>query len=282
MSAKKYHRRGVWMAVLLASGCADGASDGQDLAADEIAFEDDDPSLFAARVGAETAEPARPVVLVAGLMQDEETVAPLAEALRAQGLDVTVWVPPNAGLDDINGYAKQLAETVEEVRRTTDAPLVDLVGHSEGGVTARLYVKNSGVDAPVHTLVSLGSPQQGTEGGTLSLVLRLFGCEIWAPACGQMVAGSVFLEELNGADPTPGNVRYVTVATREDGVVQPVSRAGILGAENVIVQDACRNRPALGHFGLLEDGWVHQVVLSVLAGGQPVGSCSAQPVGGEL
>jgi len=283
MGAKKY----AWIAVLaaawLAIGCADGDSEAQGPAADEGGFADDDsPAQLAARVGGEGTEPARPVVLVAGLMQDETTVAPLADALRAEGLDVTVWIPPNSGLDDIHGYAKLLAETVEEVRRRTLAARVDLVGHSEGGLTARLYVKNAGLDAPVHTYVALGSPQQGTEGGTLSQVLRLIGCEVWAPACSQMVAGSAFLEELNGVDPTPGDVRYVTVATRQDGVVQPVSRAGILGAENVVMQDACRNRPAVGHFGLLEDGWVHQVVVAVLAGGRPVGSCRARPIGGVL
>ncbi|MET0340266.1 MAG: alpha/beta fold hydrolase [Polyangiales bacterium] len=223
----------------------------------------------------------RPVVLVAGLMQDENTVAPLAQALRAAGHDVTVYIPPNSGLDSIVGYASQLAGTVEQVRARTSAAQVDLVGHSEGGLTARRYVKDLGDAAPVHTLVSLGSPQQGTEGGLLALTLRVLGCETWSQACREMLAGSPFLSEINGGDATPGDVRYVAVGTRQDGVVQPVERSGIPGGENVVMQDACRGR-TVGHFGLLEDGWVHEVVLAVLAGGRPGGSCRARPVGGPL
>lgn len=269
MGARVHDCCGVMLAVLLAVGCGDGATNDGELG-----------SL--ARLGGTEGEVPRPVVLVAGLMQDETTVAPLADALRKKGLDVTVWVPANSGLDDIRGYAAELGEAVEDVLQETGAAQVDLVGHSEGGLTSRLYVKEADGEAPVHTLVSLGSPQQGTEGGLLSAILRIAGCELWAPACRQMVAGSAFLAELNGGDATPGDVRYVTVGTRDDGVTQPVTRAGILGAENVVLQDECKNRGAVGHFGLLEDAWVHQVVLSVLAGGPPVGDCKARPVGGRL
>lgn len=274
MGAKTLTCIGMLAAGLLMDGCAGELPEQQDTAPAAVGD-------FDALAAVESASSIRPVVLVAGLMQDANTVAPLAKVLRTRGLDVTVWVPPNFGLDDINGYASQLGQTVEEVRHRTGAAQVDLVGHSEGGLTSRTYVKRTGAEARVHTLISLGSPQQGTEGGLLSQVLRLIGCEIWAPACQQMVAGSAFLAELNGGDATPGNVRYVTVGTRKDGVVQPVSRAGIPGAENVVMQEACRFRN-VGHFGLLEDGWVHQVVLSVLAGGRPAGECRARPVGGSL
>jgi hypothetical protein len=47
------------------------------------------------------------------------------------------------------------------------------------------------------------------------------------------------------------------------------------------MQDACRSR-AVGHFGLLSDAWVHQVVVSVLAGGPAEGDCRARPIGGGL
>jgi triacylglycerol lipase len=96
-----------------------------------------------------------------------------------------------------------------------------------------------------------------------------------------MVAGSSFLEDLNSDDPTPGQVRYVTVATLDDGVVQPVTRAAIPGAENVIMQTYCPDRD-VGHFGLLSDAWTQQVVVAVLSGGAPEGDCGASPVGGAL
>jgi triacylglycerol lipase len=285
MGATRFDRIAMLTASLFVAACATDGDHEEPENAEEITGEADDAETafdqLAALEVADGASARRPVVLVAGLMQDANTVAPLANALRARGLDVTLFVPPNLGIDDIHGYAKQLGGTVEEVRRRTGAGQVDLVGHSEGGLTARTYVHDAAGEVPVHTLISLGSPQQGTEGGLLSQVLRLIGCELWAPACQQMVAGSAFLKELNDGDPTPGEVRYVTVGTRRDGVVQPVSRAGIPGAENIVLQEVCRWR-AVGHFGLLEDAWVHQVVLSVLAGGRPVGDCRARPIGGSL
>jgi triacylglycerol lipase len=233
--------------------------------------------------GASSPAPARrPVVVVAGLLQNADTVAPMAGALRGGGLDVTVWLPPHLGLIDVRQCAVALGRTVDAVRRRTGADQVDLVGHSQGGVTARQFVKFvPGGAGAVHTLVSLGSPQQGTAGGAMSQLLRLFGFEVWSPACRQMVAGSRFLAALNGEDPTPGAVRYVSVGTARDGVVQPVWRSAIPGAEHVVVGACCPDR-AVGHFGLLQDAYVHEVVASVLAGGPAAGDCGARPFGGPL
>jgi len=263
---------GLLLAGLLASGCAGAEPEDEALAADE---------QLEAQARADAAPVRRPVVVVAGLLQDANTVAPLAKVLRAQGLDVTVFVPPGLGLNDIHNYAALLGETVEEVRARTGAELVDLVGHSQGGVTSRLYVKTAGEDAHVHTVVSMGSPQQGTEIAALEVLLRLTGCARWLAACNQLVAGSEFLAELNGGDATPGEVRYVTIGTRLDSVTQPVFRAGVPGAENVVMQEACPFR-AVGHFGLLQDAWAHQVVLSVLSGGPAKGECAARPIGGLI
>ena len=223
----------------------------------------------------------RPIVMVAGMVQDEATVAPLTDALRAQGFDVTIYVPPASGFDDIRGYAKQLGEVVEAVRRKTMAQRVDLIGHSEGGVTARRYVKDQLEGAPVHTVISLGSPQQGSDIGALSTLLRAAGLKTWMPGLEQLITGSEFLEELNAGDATPGDVRYVTIGTKEDIVTQPVEHAGIPGAENLIVHEECPER-TVGHFGLFEDAWVLQVITSVLAGEAASGDCSALPVGSAI
>jgi hypothetical protein len=62
---------------LLVSGCAADASlEVVDLASSAIVGEE-----------AQAQDPRRPIVLVAGMTQDEETVAPLATALRAKGFD---------------------------------------------------------------------------------------------------------------------------------------------------------------------------------------------------
>jgi hypothetical protein len=55
------------------------------------------------------------VVLIAGLMQDAATVAPLAEALRAADLDDTEWVPADYGSGDI-----RLASDNRRLRQCSD------------------------------------------------------------------------------------------------------------------------------------------------------------------
>ncbi|MET0341551.1 MAG: alpha/beta fold hydrolase [Polyangiales bacterium] len=223
---------------------------------------------------------ARPVLVVAGMMEDEATIAPLVKVLRGRGFDVSTWVPANLGLNDINVYAGELGKKVAEVVARTGAEKLDLIGHSQGGVTARRYVQLAGEDVPVHTLISMGSPQQGTDYGALASGLASAGLFDWAPGAKQLVVGSDFLSELNQKnDPTPGEVRYVAIGTRQDQVTKPVALSGIPGGENLDMQAICPRRN-VGHFGLLSDGWVHQVIFSVLAGGDAKGDCGARPLGG--
>jgi triacylglycerol esterase/lipase EstA (alpha/beta hydrolase family) len=267
----------VLVSGLLASGCADTPLADDGLTADESEAA---PEVLAQRVGAK-----RPIVAVAGLMQDANTLAPLTKALKAQGFDVTLFVPPDMGMGDINDYAAQLGKTVDGVVRKTGARKVDLIGHSEGGLTARRYVQTT-ERAPVHTLISMGTPQQGTEvldlTGDWLLDPLLKGFTAGSVALQQMTVGSMFLVDLNDQnDPTPGDVRYLAIGTEKDGVTQPVARSAIPGAEHVVMQTACPGRN-VGHFGLLEDAWVRQVILSVLAGGKAVGDCRARPIGGGI
>jgi triacylglycerol esterase/lipase EstA (alpha/beta hydrolase family) len=154
-------KRFVLLCWLIANGCA---ADGLD-----------DVEVSAGAIVSEPAQATRPIVLVAGMTQNEDTVAPLAAALRAREHDVTVYVPSNDGLDDIHSYAKELATTVDAVRLRTNAAKIDLIGHSEGGLTARQYVKDQLANAPVQSLISLGSPQQAP---TLARSTRC--CARWA------------------------------------------------------------------------------------------------------
>ena len=260
-------KRFVLLCWLIASGCAAPGFD--------------DVEVSAGAIVSEKAQATRPIVLVAGMTQNEDTVAPLAMALRAREHDVTVYVPSNDGLDDIHGYAKQLATSVDAVRRRTNAAKIDLIGHSEGGLTARQYVKDQLENAPVQNLISLGSPQQGTDLGSLNALLRATGIEYLSVALEQMITGSRFLAELNAGDATPGTVRYVTIGTREDIVTQPVEHAGIPGAENIDMQAVCPERK-VGHFGMFEDGWVLSVIDAVLAGEAASGDCNAMPLGSSI
>jgi len=262
-------------AALFATGCAGDAASADD------AYEAD-LEVEAQLAIEDAADEPRPIVVVAGLMEDRKTVAPLADFLKSKGFDVTVYVPPGLGFGDINVYAEAVGKIVQDVRERTGADEVDLIGHSQGGVTARRYAQIAGPEAPVHTLLSMGSPQQGTDYGALANILVAMGLLDGIQGAKQLIVGSTFLNELNErSDPTPGDTRYVAIGTRLDQVTKPVARSAIPGGEHVVMQEACPGRN-VGHFGLLSDAWVQQVVLSVLAGGPAKGDCTARPLGGPV
>ena len=100
-----------------------------------------------------------------------------------------------------------------------------MVGHSQGGMMPRYYIKFLGGAKVVDDLVGLSPSNHGTTivgdpGNPLTGALRR-AC----PACDQQAAGSPFLTRLNAGDETPGTVSYTQVTTRYDEVVVPYTSA---------------------------------------------------------
>ena len=119
----------------------------------------------------------------------------------------------------------------------TGATKVDLVGHSEGGLVSRYYLKYLGGTAKVGRYVSLGTPQHGT--ALANLGTFFLNC-LSIVACQQMAAGSAFLGTLNAGDDTPGSVAYTAIFTAEDELVRPVWNASLDdGATNALLQNFC-------------------------------------------
>lgn len=143
--------------------------------------------------------------------------------------------------------AAQLAAFVDEVLAATDASQVDVVGHSQGGLMPRYYLRFLGGAGKVHTLVGLAPSNHGTTLSGLTTLavlvpsapalLTLGNCQ----ACLDQLRGSPFLTALNaGGDTVPG-VDYTVVATRFDEVVTPYASQFLAGPRvtNVLLQDVC-------------------------------------------
>lgn len=150
------------------------------------------------------------------------------------------------GVAAVADSARQLATFVDGVLAATGAAQVDIVGHSQGGMMPRYYLKFDGGAAKVHTLVGLAPSNHGT---TLDGLTTLAGSYPGAldvvgslcPACADQVAGSDTLGRLNaGGDTVPG-VSYTVIATRYDEVVTPYATQFLSGpgVHNVLVQDLC-------------------------------------------
>ncbi|WP_030684126.1 esterase/lipase family protein [Streptomyces sp. NRRL B-1347] len=196
----------------------------------------------------------RPVVLVHGTFANSvDNWLVLAPYLVARGYCVfsldygqLPHVPLIHGLGPVAKSAEQLDTYVDEVLAATGAEEVDLVGHSQGGMMPRYYLKFLGGAPKVNALVGLAPDNHGTTLLGLTRLLPYFpGIEALlttaTPSLADQIAGSPFLTELNaGGDTVPG-VRYTVIATRYDEVVTPYRSQFLDGpnVRNVLVQDLC-------------------------------------------
>ncbi|KES03022.1 lipase [Streptomyces toyocaensis] len=196
----------------------------------------------------------RPVVLVHGTLGNSvDNWLGLAPYLKHRGYCVfsldygrLPGVPFFHGLGPVEKSAEELDAFVDKVLAATGAAETDIVGHSQGGMMPRHYLKFLGGADEVNALVGIAPSNHGTTLGGLTRLLPYFpGAEGLlteaTPALADQVAGSDFLTRLNaGGDTVPG-VRYTVIATRYDEVVTPY-RSGFLtgpNVRNVLLQDLC-------------------------------------------
>ncbi|KOV72692.1 MULTISPECIES: esterase/lipase family protein [unclassified Streptomyces] len=196
----------------------------------------------------------RPVVLVHGTLGNSvDNWLGLAPYLKSRGYCVysldygqLPGVPLFHGLGPIDKSAEQLAVFVDKVLAATGAAKADLVGHSQGGMMPRYYLKFLGGAAKVDALVGLAPDNHGTDLDGLTHLLPYFpGAEdllkATTPGLADQITGSAFLTKLNaGGDTVPG-VRYTVIATKYDEVVTPWRTQYLSGSgvRNVLLQDLC-------------------------------------------
>lgn len=201
-------------------------------------------------------EPSRqhpnPVVLVHGTFENRyDNWAALSPLLAEQGYCVFALNyggkqgNPIRGTGDIPTSAAQLDSFVSAVLAATGARRVDLVGHSQGGMMPRYYLKHLGGASEVDKLVALTPSNHGTTLFGLANLLALFPpdlVDVFCAACRQQVAGSDFITDLNAGGETEPEVDYTVIATRYDEVVTPYTSSFLRdgpNVENLLLQDFC-------------------------------------------
>jgi triacylglycerol esterase/lipase EstA (alpha/beta hydrolase family) len=163
------------------------------------------------------------------------------------------------GLAHVAGSARQLAAYVQQVLAATGASKVDVVGHSQGGMMPRYYLKFLGGASYVHALIGLAPSNHGTTFDGIGTFAQQEGfaqpflsgrCD----SCYDQLAGSAFMTLLNSGGDTVRSVIYTVIETRYDEVVTPYTSAFLSGrtVTNIVVQNQC---PAdlSDHVGLAYD-----------------------------
>jgi pimeloyl-ACP methyl ester carboxylesterase len=158
----------------------------------------------------------RPVLLVHGWFSYRRTFDVLERRLRRDGYGVFSLDLGGArasflgrGIDDLADLLRAKIERIY-ARYPGLGPLT-IVGHSGGGLVAAYYVKKLGGWRRTRALVTLGTPHRGTPRAWLGLPIALL-----ARSLVQMIPGSPLLARLHDG-PWPGQVRLVSIWSREDG-----------------------------------------------------------------
>lgn len=193
-----------------------------------------------------------PVLLVHGLIDNRSVFTVMQRNLRRRGFaQVCSWNYSPLSTD-VGRAARDLGNHIEGICEQTGYDRIHVVGHSLGGLLARYHVQRQGGDRRVQTLVTLGTPHQGSRWAHV----------VPTPLIRQLRPGSGVFQEL--AEPAPGcRTRITAVYSDLDQVVLPTSSGRCdhpdLDARNVLVR-------GVGHTTLPAHRAVLDEVAATLAG----------------
>lgn len=165
----------------------------------------------------------RGVVLIHGFVCNRGFWHPWIERLRA--LDrpyVAVNLEPVFG--SIEDYVPLIDAAVRQLTQSTGLPPV-LICHSMGGLAARAWLRAKSEDAPVHHVITIGSPHHGTWLGRFSHLKN----------GQQMCLQGQWVRELAQHSSPGGNPPFTCWYSNCDNVVFPPSTATLPNADNRLV-----------------------------------------------
>jgi len=175
-----------------------------------------------------------PIVLVHGLSGFDSILADyfygVKGALRGVGANA-VYTPQIAGWDSNEARGEELLSYVEDLLALTGASKVNLIGHSQGGTTAR-YVASVRPDL-VASVTSVGSPHFGSE---VADVIKDSPLEGPALAIGNAVG--VFLAAISGDSSQQVNAMGSLESLNTQGAIAFNSQH-----PQALRQGACRETP---------------------------------------
>jgi uncharacterized alpha/beta hydrolase family protein len=104
-----------------------------------------------------------PVLLIHGYLNDKSVWDEWVMDLEAAEFNVkAVKFKGNDKCGSAADHAKQLRNIVEEFKTSTGSDKINIVGHSKGGLDARVYLANNPSIEDVSNLIMIGTPNAGS------------------------------------------------------------------------------------------------------------------------
>lgn len=236
-----------------------------------------------------------PVVLVHGtfevMAQNWAEVSPLLKAKgycvfalnygsEGEGQDAR-----GMGLGPIQESAADLDDFVDDVLEETGAERVQIVGHSQGGMMPRFWIKNLGGAPLVEDLVGFAPSNYGTNlsNNGDSPLDTLPNASSPCRACDQQNAKSAFIEKLNEGDDTPGDGSFTQIATDDDEIIIPFTNTFLNGkrlTENIVIQNY-NNGALVTHQNIYNDPTAQSFMFDALANPGPAADPKGNNEGGS-
>ncbi len=162
----------------------------------------------------------RGLILVHGFVCNRGLWNPWWPRLRAAGVPcIALNLEPVFG--PIDRYPPLIDAAVQRLTEATGLPPL-LAAHSMGGLAVRAWLRDSGGDARVHGVVTIGTPHHGTW-------MARFGL---APNTQQMRLRNRWLRQLAAHEPAQRYRSFTCFYGHCDNIVFPCSTATLPGADN--------------------------------------------------
>lgn len=183
----------------------------------------------------------RTVVLVHGYLANRSTLFPLAAYLRLKGVSQILTF----NYESTQGIERGAIALRDYLREHVHGGRIDLVGHSLGGLVARVYVSALGGCRRVDRCVTLGTPHAGTYNSYW----------LWSRVGRELRPDSALLARLRAAQSGVSRTRFLSVIAGSDNLVIP--RVFAKHERDVVV-------PGVGHVSMLFSPTVLGLVASHL------------------
>ena len=119
-----------------------------------------------------------PIIFVHGLASDSTTFTPMITRIKASGLyaDNLILAADYAAtsMDYYNTNLNVVPGAIDDIikkNQTTLIPMVNLVGHSMGGILGRLYLQSKDYRKDIASLITIDTPHYGSQGADLLIDL---------------------------------------------------------------------------------------------------------------
>ena len=206
-----------------------------------------------------------PILLAHGIIDNHTVFALMRRQLTRRGFTRIHTFSYSPLTLDVRSTAERLGAEIEKICEESGSEQIHVIGHSLGGLIARYYIQRQGGDAKVHTLVTLGTPHQGT-------VLARAGQLL--PLVRQLTPGSELIAEL--ALPARGcRTRFIAFHSDLDHLIVPRRNARIdhpdLAVRNIGVH-------GIGHLSMPNNGRIAFQIASALQELDPTGAQAVHQV----